>query len=204
MSKVHVPDTISSVSRITVTAVAILLLLTVMQACTEDKTIAQQNPLYDRIQIEDMLVRYYFDLSSGKSHDLAQYYTEDAVLDVNGVVSEGRQAIEELYAGLGGAGVEETDVEEADAEETEAAGMGHMLLTNPIIDVDGDTATAWVIWTGIGNDDLKGPPRFLEQGREYDELVKIEDRWYIQHRYITSDSGLTEMWEDTYTPRSFR
>jgi hypothetical protein len=204
MSKVHIPDIKSSVfSSTTVTAVAILLLLTLMQACAGDK-ITIQNPLYDRIQIEDMLARYYFDLSSGKSHDLAQYYTEDAVLDVNGIVSEGRQAIEELYAGLGGGGVEETDVEETDVEETEAGGRNHMLLTNPIITVDEDTATAWVIWTGIANDDLKGVPRFLEQGREYDELVKIEDHWYIQHRYITSDSGLTEMWEKTYKPRSFR
>ena len=79
-----------------------------------------------------------------------------------------------------------------------------MLLTNPIISVDGDTATAWVIWTGIANDDLKGPPRFLEQGREYDELVKVDGTWFIQKRYITSDSGLTEMWEENYTPRSFR
>jgi ketosteroid isomerase-like protein len=199
MSKVNVPDIKSSVfSRTTVTAFAILLLLTLIQACAGGNVVTQ-TPLQDRIQIEDMLVRYYFDLSSGKSHDLAQYYTEDAVLDVNGIVSTGRKEIEELYAGLGGGGVEETDV-----EEIEAGGRGHMLLTNPIISVDGDTATAWVIWTGIANDDLRGAPRFTEQGREYDELVKIEDHWYIQHRYITSDSGLTEMWEKTYKPRSFR
>ena len=199
MSKVNIPDIKSSVfSHTVVTAVAILLLLTLMQACTGDEAVTQ-TPLYDRIQIEDMLIRYYFDLSSGKSHDLAQYYTEDAILDVNGIVSTGRKEIEELYAGLGDGGVEETDV-----EETEAGGRGHMLLNNPIISVDGDTATAWVIWTGIANDDLKGPPRFLEQGREYDELVKIDDSWFIQKRYITSDSGLTEMWEETYKPRSFR
>lgn len=177
--------------RATGTTVAIFLLFIPMLSCVEDKTGAQA-ALYDRIQIEDMLVRYYFDLSSGKSHDLAQYYTDDAILDVNGIISEGREEIEKLYAGLDG------------GEEAEAESRGHMLLNNPIIDVDGDTATAWVIWTGIANDDLKGPPRFLEQGREYDELVKIEDQWYIQKRYITSDSGLTEMWEETYTPRSFR
>ena len=198
MSKVHIPDINSRVfSRATVTAVAILLLLTLMQACTADKAVTQ-TPLYDRIQIEDMLVRYYFDLSSGKSHDLSQYYTEDAVLDVNGIVSTGREEIEALYAGLG------DGEKEGAGEEESTAGKNHMLLTNPIITVDGDTATAWVIWTGIANDDLRGAPRFLEQGREYDELVKMEDRWYIRHRYITSDSGLTEMWEKTYKPRSFR
>ena len=94
--------------------------------------------------------------------------------------------------------------EEIDAEEAETGGRGHMLLTNLIIEVNGNTATAWVIWTGIANDDLKKPPRFLEQGREYDELVKVDGRWFIQKRYITSDSGLTEMWEETYKPRAFR
>ena len=190
---------LNAFSRIATAAGAILLLLIVTMSCAQDKQ-AGQTALSDRIQIEDMLVRYYFDLSSGKSHDLAQYYTEDAVLDVNGIVSEGREKIEELYAGLGGGGREEAE----EAQEAEERGRGHMLLTNPIIDVSGDTATAWVIWTGIANDDLRKPPRFTEQGREYDELVKINDHWYIQKRYITSDSGLTEMWEKTYKPRSFR
>ena len=201
MSKINPPGIRLSVfSRTAATTVAILLLLIPMLSCVEDveDETGTQATIMDRIQIEDMLVRYYFDLSSGKSHDLAQYYTEDAALDVNGIVSEGRAEIEKLYSGLGAGG------EEIDAEEAETGGRGHMLLTNPIIDVDGNTATAWVIWTGIANDDLRKPPQFTEQGREYDELVKVDDHWYIQKRYITSDSGLTEMWEETYKPRSFR
>ncbi|MEJ2109552.1 MAG: nuclear transport factor 2 family protein [Acidobacteriota bacterium] len=173
-------------------AVLAVLLLIPMLSCVENEAEDEQ-PLFDRIQIEDMLVRYYFDLSSGKSHDLAQYYTEDAMLDVNGIVSDGREAIEALYAGF-----------EGGEEEEAAGGRGHMLLTNPIITVDGDTATAWVIWTGIANDELNQPPSFTEQGREYDELVKVDGQWFIQKRYITSDSGLTEMWEETYKDRSFR
>jgi ketosteroid isomerase-like protein len=148
--------------------------------------------LLDRIQIEDLLVRYYVDLALGKSHDLAQYYTEDAILDVNGMISNGREAIEKLYGGLG------------DGEEANLGGRVHMLLNNPIISVDGDTATAWVIWTGVMNDDIKKPPRLFEQGREYDEFVKREGRWYIKKRYITADSGLSGMWEDTYKPREHR
>ena len=78
-----------------------------------------------------------------------------------------------------------------------------MLLNNAIISVDGKTATAWFIWTGVINEDIEGPPRFLEQGREYDELVKIDGRWYIDKRYITADSG-AKAWMKTYKPRSFR
>lgn len=201
MSKCKVSEiNLSAFSRVAAAVGAILFLLIFMVSCAENEPEEAETALFDRIQIEDMLVRYYFDLSSGKSHDLAQYYTEDAVLDVNGIVSEGREKIEELYADLGAGGSEEAEA----AEPAEAGGRGHMLLNNPIIDVNGNTATAWVIWTGIANDDLRKPPSFLEQGREYDELVKIEDRWYITKRYITSDSGLTEIWEKTYKPRSFR
>ena len=55
-------------------------------------TLAQQDglvtaeTLLDRIQIEDFLTRYYYDLSSGKAHELAEYFTTDAVLDVDSTI----------------------------------------------------------------------------------------------------------------------
>ena len=173
-----------------VTAFAIVLLLTPILANAEDKIVTQAT-LLDRIQIEDMIVKYYVDMSAGKSHDLALYYTEDAVLDVNGVIAKGHEEIEKMYTGLD------------NSEEPAFSGKMHMLLNNAIINVDGNRATAWVIWTGVINEDVKKPPRFLEQGREFDELVKIKGRWYIKNRYITADSG-AEMWMSTYKPRTFR
>ncbi len=158
-----------------------------------DKIVTQET-LLDRIQIEDMIVRYYVDMSAGKSHDLTPYYTEDAVLDVNGLISKGREAIENLYAGLGGGG----------GEAPVFKGTMHMLLNNAIVNVDGNSATAWFVWTGFMNDDIKGAPKVLEQGTEYDELVKVKGQWFIKKRYITADSGLSSGdWPD-YKPRSFR
>jgi hypothetical protein len=52
----------------------------------EDKIVTQAT-LLDRIQIEDMLIRYYVDLTSANSHNLAQYFTKDAILDLRGVDS---------------------------------------------------------------------------------------------------------------------
>ncbi|MFC1494510.1 nuclear transport factor 2 family protein [Thermodesulfobacteriota bacterium] len=177
--------------RSSVKVAIILLLLSLLQACAGIQ-VAPQSTLHDRIQIEDLIVRYYVDMSAGKSHDLAMYYTEDAILDVNSMVSKGREEIEKLYAGVNESG------------EAPFSGKMHMLLNNAIINVDGDTATAWFIWTGVLNYDIKKPPRFQEQGREYDKLVKIDGRWYIKERYITADSALPEMWEETYKPRTFR
>jgi hypothetical protein len=74
-------------------AMAMLLFLAPNSAVAEDGMVTQAT-LLDRIQVEDLLVRYYADLSSGKGHDLAQYFTEDAALDVNGMISKGREYTE--------------------------------------------------------------------------------------------------------------
>jgi len=152
----------------------------------------EYDKLVDRIAIEDMIVKYYVDMGSSKHHDLAMFYTEDGILDVNSTVAKGRDEIEKMYAGAG------------DSGEAPFSGKMHMLLNNAIIDVEGDTATAWFIWTGVLNYDITKPPRFQEQGREFDKLVKIEGKWYIKERYITADSALPEMWKETYQPRTFR
>ena len=169
----------------------IFLIMAFVTGCNE-KTNPELEKLKDRIAIEDMIVKYYVDMGAGKHHDLAMFYTEDGILDVNSTVYKGREEIEKMYAGLG------------DSGETPFSGKMHMLLNNAIIDVTGDTATAWFIWTGVLNYDIKQPPRFQEEGREYDKLVKIDGKWFIKERYITADSALPEMWEKTYKPRTFR
>jgi len=143
--------------------------------------------LLDRTQIEDMLVRYYSNLGGG-DRGFGSYYTQDGVLDVNGIIGRGPKGIEDLYKRI--------------AEGSpRPRGTFHMLLTNPVIDVNGDTATADVIWTGIESDTVKSRPHFVEQGREHDELVKQGGRWLIKYRVITSDAGLPKMFEPTYKKR---
>lgn len=181
----------SLISRSVVFAVAIFLMIALMTGITGN-TNPKYEKMFDRIEIEDMIARYYVDMGAGKSHDLAMYYTEDPILDINGLVYKGREEIEKLYAGVG------------DSGEAPFSGKMHMLLNNAIIDINGDTATAWFIWTGVLNYDIKKPPRFQEQGREYDKLVKINGRWYLKERYITADSALPDLWKDTYKPRTFR
>jgi SnoaL-like domain len=143
--------------------------------------------LLDRVQIEDILIEYYGNLGAGH-RDFGSFYTEDGVLDVNGIESRGKKAIDELYAKL-------------EQPSVLPRGTLHMLMTNPAIRVNGDSATADVVWTGIISDAVKAPPRFVEQGRERDEFVKLDGHWYIKHRWITSDSGLPTIFEKTYKQR---
>ena len=76
-----------------------------------------------------------------------------------------------------------------------------MLLTNPVIEVSGNTARAHVIWTGVMNPGVGEAPTLYEQGREDTELVKVDGRWLISKRYISSDSGLPDRFDATWQPR---
>ena len=172
--------------RLALTAAALMLALSARPALAE-YPVATLATLLDRVQIEDMLIEYYANLGAGH-RDFGSFYTEDAVLDVNGMESRGKKAIDEMYAKI-------------EQRSVLPRGTFHMLLTNPIIRVNGDSATADVVWTGIVSDALKAPPRFVEQGRERDELVKLGGHWYIKHRWITADSGLPTMYEKTYKQR---
>jgi ketosteroid isomerase-like protein len=154
-----------------------------------------QKTLLDRIQIEDFLTRYYYDLSVGKAHELAEYFTEDAVLDVDGVVARGHQEIAKLYQRPEGA--------EAPAAKAQYR-RGNMLLTNPIINVEGNIATAHLIWTGVMNEGPGKPPSLYEQGREYTELRKVKGQWLISRRFISEDSGLPDKFDATWKPREHR
>jgi hypothetical protein len=79
-----------------------------------------------------------------------------------------------------------------------------MLLTNPIINVEGDKATAHLIWTGVMNEGIGKVPSLYEEGREYSELRKVKGKWLISKRYISSDSGLPDRFDATYKPREHR
>ena len=159
-------------------------------AATNDEA-GVSSSLADRIAIEDMVTRYYGNFGKqDAADDFGAFYTEDAVFDVNGIVSTGREAIEAFYTDTG-------DDEEAPA----AQGTFHMMISNPVIDVDGDEATATFFWTGVMNTGIEERPQLWEQGREYDLLVRQDGEWRIKKRVVIADSGLPERYMATYEPR---
>jgi len=150
----------------------------------------ENRALLDRVMIGDLLTRYYSNFGSTAADAFDRYYTEDATFDVNGHVAHGKKEIEGIYAGLASTG-----------DSPATRGTFHMLMTNPVIDVNGDTATAKLLWTGILNTQVDAPPQFVEQGREYDRLVKRDGKWLIAKRVVVADSGLPASFKDTYAPR---
>ena len=171
-------------------AAALLILLPSM-CFTQDKDVTDQT-LLDQIRIQNMMVRYYADLGKLSGEKMARHYTEDGVLDVNNMVFTGRKEIEKIYSMTG--------------EKTGEVYKGtvHTLVTNIIIDIDGDEASCWLIYTNVLNESIEKPPQFLEQGRDYTKLVKSDGRWLIKHRWVTSDGGTPKYWRQKYVKRSFR
>jgi len=148
-----------------------------------------EKTLLDRIQIEDLVTSYYYNLGKGDAQAFGDYYIDDAEFDVNGTVVKGRDGVADLYRRL------------AAGNGPGAHGTFHMLLSNPQIQITGEVATARFLWTGIANDEVHAPPRFVEQGREYDILVKRKGVWRIAKRVVIADSGLPPLFDRTYTPR---
>jgi hypothetical protein len=154
-----------------------------------DQTAAMLRMVLDRMAIEEVFVRYYSGLGSGDPEGFGGFFADEAELDVNGIVCRSREEIAKLYRDVA-------------VDKPNLTGTFRMLLTNLFITVDGDTATAQMLWTQTLNDTLKGPPRLIEQGREYDRLVRQNGRWKISKRVVIADSGLPDLMDGTYQARA--
>jgi ketosteroid isomerase-like protein len=148
--------------------------------------------LLDRIQIEDLLTRYYYDLSRSNAHELSEYFTEDALLDVDGTIAKGRAEIAKLY---------QSPAPDPNQPAPAPGRRMHMLLTNLIVTIKGNTATAHSIWTGVMNEGIGKLPQIVEQGREDTELVKQNGKWLIKRRYVTTDGRMPNRFDKNYKPR---
>jgi hypothetical protein len=149
-------------------------------------TAALLQALLDRQQIQDLFTRYYAGLDGTDPAAFGKYFAPGAELDVNGMVAHGQEEIAELYRRVR-------------ADKPPRTGTFRMILSNPLIEVTGTTARAQFLWTQLLNDSLKGPPQLIEQGREFDELVKREGQWRITKRVVIADSGMPNLFDETYS-----
>jgi len=176
---------------LTMSAACILLVVgATLPVAAELPVVTTQETLLDRIQIEDMLLAYYYGFEADEPHDWAAFYADDAILDINGIRAEGKEEIQALY----------DNYAEISPEEV-VPGKVHVLMTNPRIIVTGNTATAHMIYTETINDSVYLAPRLIEQGREDTEFKKIDGRWLITKRHITQDGGLPPAYMETYKER---
>ena len=141
--------------------------------------------LVDRAAIEDLMVDYYAQIGTD-NHDFSNYYTTDGILEVNGLVAKGRKEIIALYDRAGGMGAEPDNINKV------PPGKFNMMMSNLKVTVQGDTATATLLWFSIVSTTLTSPPSVTEHGHDRTELVRQDGRWLISRRVVFSDGGMPE------------
>jgi len=159
---------------------------------------APQSPevpaLIDRAAIENLMVDYYAHIGDS-AFNFSQYFARDGVLDVNGIVAKGAEAIKALYVQASGGAIAAPPKRDPNAP---PQAMYNMQLTNLKVEVTGNTATADMFWSSMESKTLISPPIVTEYGRDHTELVKQNGRWLIKHRVVTSGGGMPEGELDSY------
>ena len=153
--------------------------------------------LLDRAAIEDMMVDYYAQIGTDK-HDFSRFFTADGRLEVNGLIAAGRAEIKALYDRVGGA-IDETV---STSDNKVPPGVFNMVMSNLKVTVKGDTATATMLWYSIVSPTLIAPPSVTEHGHDRTELVRLNSRWLIKRRVVTSDGGMPEGLLQSFLGRS--
>jgi hypothetical protein len=137
--------------------------------------------LIDRAEITDLLTRYYYSLGKASADSFGAFYTEDAELVLGSSTFKGRAGIEGAYRGTG------------DSPQRRAYAF-NILLSNPLITVRGDTATAQIIFTELLIEKQGEKPHVHTQGREYDTLVKVNGQWRFKRRQIMPGTQAPAGW----------
>lgn len=76
------------------------------------------------------------------------------------------------------------------------------LISSPVVELDGDSATARVNWAAI-NRDADGRPHLGLLGHHKDELVRVDGRWYFKRRagYVDMPSAMPRQSAASSDPR---
>jgi len=120
----------------------------------------------DLLEIHQLFVDYGFHLDAGRFDDYASLFAEDGEVLMGPMGrAKGREAIRELMAGQLG----------------ERVGTSYHIISSPVVELNGDEASAEVMWTVIHRQ-ADGQPRLSMCGRHRDSLVREHGRWKFASR----------------------
>jgi len=124
----------------------------------------------DRIEIDDLLIRYTVAIDTKDWELLDTVFTPDAVVD---------------YTTSGGIKGDYPEVRAWLAKALAAFEMTQHLISNSVVRVDGDTATArTMVFNPMGTNDGKGGLDLFYVGAWYDDkLVRTPEGWRIAERF---------------------
>jgi uncharacterized protein (TIGR02246 family) len=140
--------------------------------------------LSERAEIQDLITRYYANFGKSKRESFADFYADDAELILGANRYKGKDGITEAYKRAG----ENTSVEKAYSF--------NITISNPLIVVHGDRATAELIFTEYLMQKQGDTPSIRTQGREYATFVKVKGQWRYKTRQITAGNEPPKDWKE--------
>jgi hypothetical protein len=144
---------------------------------TYDRNYAQ-----DRAEIDDLLSRYLFSLDWQDADRYAEVFAPDGVLVWAGGTVNGRAAI-----------AQEIRNARAADERTNAATpqlrpfKRRHFISNFVVRIDGNRATARSLWFEFNNDGADRKPYLGAYGHLEDELRRVDGRWLIAHHQVFNE-----------------
>lgn len=144
---------------------------------TYDRSYAQ-----DRAEIDDLLSRYLFALDWQDPQMYGDVFTSDGVLVWAGGTVNGRGAI-----------VQEMRNARAADERTNATTPAlrpfkrRHFVSNFVVRIDGDRATARSLWFEFNNDNAERRPYVGAYGHLEDELRRVDGRWLIARHQVFNE-----------------
>lgn len=132
----------------------------------------------DRIAVEDVMARYVWAVDSLDPDGYVAVFTEDAIIDSNGTISEGHEAIRNIVSSL----IQRR--EDSKMKGLPASNLYHVISNVRITFPKPGEALHQSYWQTVhrGQD---GRMTAAAMGRSLDRLVKRNGTWLIKERKLT-------------------
>ena len=143
----------------------------------------------DRAAIIDLQNRYVLAMDYFDADGYAAVFTEDGVLDWARGEVKGRAAIREFMAS-GTYDLRKMNFAPAQTPDgREWPSTVRHLVTNQVIEINGDTARAISYWMNYGNNADRRKIEWLSFGSWDDEFVKIDGEWFFKRHTIYNEGN---------------
>jgi hypothetical protein len=143
----------------------------------------------DRAAIIDLQNRYVLAMDYFDADGYAAVFTEDGVLDWARGEVIGRPAIREFMAS-GTYDLRKMNFQPAQTPDgKEWPSTVRHLVTNQVIEIDGDSARAVSYWMNYGNNADRRQIQWLSFGSWDDEFVKIDGKWFFKRHTIYNETN---------------
>ena len=143
--------------------------------------------LVDRLQIQDLITRYYNNFGRENAENFADFYADDAELILGDRHYKGRDGIMQAYGRAPG---------QAPRPPRPARYSFIVTISNPLVVVHGETATAQLVFTEYEIEKQGDPVKVTTQGKEYGTFVKVNGHWRYKTRQIKGGTELPEGWKE--------